>query len=575
MKKIILTFFGILISFSAGAAVNIVNAISTDEELIEKLFTEAGVSSNFDNEPGELTSLGDGEIPFNNVYLFMYKNVREGPKEAAIEALSLDPSYSAYGVENLEKILIDGDLSPMREVLDDTITQIELVEKYTGLQNDYEEELEFQMENRKLSYEALATEIFMNNDLSDSANVDLLFDLDIINYLLFGQYIEYPDRSGTESVELASEDDGNYEKTTLLAKVSGKNSENSSDSIFSKYGLKKVRRASEESSVDESDDAEKDGSADSELICKEDEELSAAIDEYEESATEEEETEEDSDESEDDQTENDDQNDEDDTSDDGDEDVDDDAESSKPSVDEFVNSIAGNLGNWDRELPCNETFCITVELIAGDDENYSEDEDSESYEPEENCIACHTQFLLKRLEETVSKQLATSKISMNWGEDGTCKEAGKLIDVDLNVYTILKPIFTDPGDDIEEEAENNVNVLIGKLKENGILQPSEDLNGVTQNEYEATRILNTFENATHEDILERITDANEVRQAAIEEAIEDFTISVKGQNSILFQELVISELSTFRSYFSNFQIALQDSLEPLQAIADKKYCSQL
>ena len=82
--------------------------------------------------------------------------------------------------------------------------QQSILNEYNVLVDKYQAELELQRDFRKLSYESIASEMFFNGDLGDSANIDILHDLDLAHYVLFGSTIDYPDRSGGEPVSLAS-----------------------------------------------------------------------------------------------------------------------------------------------------------------------------------------------------------------------------------------------------------------------------------------------------------------------------------------------------------------------------------
>lgn len=545
MRKTILTFLGLMLSTGIGMAV------SSSEDIISQLFTENDVSTSLSTDADELEGLSNGEDPFKNLYLFMYQNVKLAPKEEAIKVLAENADYVWYSEESLAAV-VDGDISPLKEELGSGAAQSVLIETYTKIQNDYNNELQLQVDNRGLLYEALAKEIFYNNDLTDSASVDILYDLDLIHYLLFNEYVTYPDRSGDTSTELASED----------------------ATIFEKPKLAKVKRSSESSSAA--------SAALSEIICDIDTELSDAITAYEEANPEpEEEGEENVDENTD---EGGDDNVDPPTEDDSDEDVppaddedsdgDDDAEAPKEevTVDDFVASLGGGtLGNWERELPCDEIFCITVELIEGD-AGVSTEEDSVGYEQTDDCISCHINFIKQKLEETLSKPLAPSKVPMNNFEDGTCKEAGNKINLDINVYTIKKPIFTPENDTSFDSTSDNVEDLKQVLYSSRALTTPDTVVGTTQNDVEAARILNTRAGLDQADVLKQILVANETRMAAIKKTIDDFELSARGQTSQDFEDQILVELATFKSYFSQFQESLKSTLAPLESLAGKKYC---
>ncbi len=509
MRKIILTILGLIVSTGAGMA------LGGNEDFVSRLFAENEVDTNFSGDPTGVQDLGNQADQFKNLYLFMYKNVKEGPAAAGIDAMLLDPDYSGYAKEELEAIAWDGDVSVIADKLGGTPTQSDLTDAYSKITNAYSEELKLQTEHRGLAYESMAQEMFMNGDLSDSAQVDVLYDLDLIHYLLFGDYIEYPNRSGGEAVVLASEE------------------------IVSRPVLAKVKRTTDES----------------ESVCTVDSELSDAIHTFEESQPEEyasstasasttasttaftatsatgTET----------------------------------SPAPAQNLDDFVTSISGTAGNWDRPLPCNDIFCITVDLIPGDAGVSTEESDAD-------CIACHVSYILAGLEITLSKPVTPSKVSMNYFEDATCKEAGGKIGLNLNVYPIKKPIFTAPGDKIPDNPSKNVEDLMADIDAARALTSEDQVTGQTQQDINRDRIIGNYEDSTQEEVVNQILAADQAEIDRLNELFDDFEINARGQNAQDFSEQILSELATFKSYFEQFEESLKDSITPLASLAEKEYC---
>ncbi len=550
MRKTILTFLGLMLSTGIGMAV------SSSEDIITQLFSDNDVSTTLSTDSSELAGLSNGEDPFKNLYLFMYQNVKLAPKEETLKVLVQKSDYAWYSEDDIAAV-VAGDIYPLKEALGSGVTQSILIETYAQIQNDYNNELQLQIDNRGLIYEALAKEIFYNNDLTDSASVDILYDLDLINFLLFNEYVPETDRSGDPAVVPASEE-------TILA----------SEETVEKPKLAKVKRSTDTSTVAVS-------SAVTDIICSIDTELSDAITAYEEANPEpvveevDEPTvvEEDEDAPELDEPEADadvpDSEPEADDSDEGEDDSGEDAEEApaEATVDEFVASLGGAVGNWDRELPCDEIFCITVELIPGETED-----DDNSYEKTDDCIACHISYIKQKLEETLSKPVAPSKVPMNNFEDGTCKEAGNKINLDINVYAIKKPIFTPENDSTPDASAKAVEDLKQVLYSTNALTTPEGVTGTTQSQIETARILNTRAGLDQADVAKQIIAADEARRAAVKKTLDDFEFKARGQASQDFEDQILGELATFKSYFSQFSESLKSTLAPLESLAGKKYC---
>ena len=232
-------------------------AVSSSEDIITQLFSDNDVSTTLSTDSSELAGLSNGEDPFKNLYLFMYQNVKLAPKEETLKVLVQKSDYAWYSEDDIAAV-VAGSIYPLKEALGSGVTQSILIETYAQIQNDYNNELQLQIDNRGLIYEALAKEIFYNNDLTDSASVDILYDLDLINFLLFNEYVPETDRSGDPAVVPASEE-------TILA----------SEETVEKPKLAKVKRSTDTSTVAVS-------SAVTDIICSIDTELSDAITAYEE-----------------------------------------------------------------------------------------------------------------------------------------------------------------------------------------------------------------------------------------------------------------------------------------------------
>lgn len=536
MRKLFLTLLLSILSASAGYA------LSTDDEIVQSIFDSANVNKTYDSDSKELKVLANEEKPFENLYLFMYQNVKEAPKKAAIEETALKLGYNE---DDLETIILDQNVSLIKNYLDPKLrnNQSAITEEYTRVSDVYQNELEFQTENRTLLYETLASEIFVNNDLTDSAGVDILHDLNIIHQILFGSEIEFPDRSGDEDVELASEE------------------------LFD-MPLLKVRRTAE--SVDTEENTS--------MICLDDEELASAIDEFEASEPEdssdpEEEVVDTSDSYDSEDEESSEESSEDSSEGSGSSGSSSSSSRESPSrepLEEFISEISGTLGSWERELPCDDIFCITVELVSETDETSAAED---SYEETQNCIACHVSYILERMEQTTDESLVPSRVSTNWFEDASCKDAGSKVGMSLSVYTIAKPILQDKGDEIDENANDNVEELEGTLKALGANTDSSDVKSTSAAEDDSERISNTHPTSSFDEIVEANLEAAKIRQENIEAAFDEFMLRTRLENSTDLYTQVAAELSVLVTYFKNFQEALVDTSNgALEELIAKKYC---
>lgn len=635
MKKLLLLSIGMSISAYAGMTLSSYAFVS-DETLLEDLFEEAGITETYTKDTKELENLAaNEELPFGNLYLFMLQNIINGPEDAAIETLSDQYLGIAGGVkyteEELRSVVLEGDTqviidkyttlaqqagyatdeereakraesdAQMEEFMNSNdfsattegylqwkygkttqykairaedyysvLSQTGLFAEFNSLSEAYKKELEFQRNGRKASYEALASEMFFNNDLEDSANIDILYDLDLIHYLLFGEYITYPDRSEGGDVSLASDPSEELDFPDALTAVA--------------TPAPSLSREEPEEDVEVVLAAT---TAVDPYTCTEDDALVDALEAYEEDPPETglEEAEEtsidydlgdDDDDSEEEDDEETGDDDDDNSSDEGEEETD--VAGAMEALDEFITALEGQVGDWTRSLPCGEVFCIEVKVITETD-----DPEVADYEETENCIACHTQYISERMQETTSKSLVPSKVSMNWFEDATCKEAGNDVGIDLNIYAIKKPIDLDPGDDIDEEAQKDIDDLKTRLfGVSAIPLPgdSKTILGTTLSELECSALLNINDIAgTNRSIDELMDECKEQAEAIEEETAEiyeEFTFDVNADNLNTLYGQVSQELYTMLLYFRNFQEGLKATYEsedaPLSSLIAKGYC---
>jgi len=631
MKRLLLLSFGILFSASIGVALSRYTLAFTDTATITSLiFEQAGISVPTDTtDPKQLETLAlsDG-VPFQNLYLFMYQNVLEGPEAAALKLLSSQYLDGLQFTEDeLQSIVLNADTSAILEkrqaqadasqsstdvqsqtdaknasdaefqqYLDDnegefsestlayltaayavrmqpqvageedvtkSITQDGLLNTYNAITEAYQEELDLQRDNRKLAYEALASEMFLNNDLTDSANIDLLYDLDLAHYVLFGTMITYPDRSGDEEVQTAS-----VPESFMRDAFSEPDSdvELSSEDVVSPYAClddETLRSALDTFAVDGSEATAETPSAESTLSYPDPAQVaedSGASPENLEVATEA-------------------------------------AEETKQGLEAlqgFLTQLAGTKGDWTRSLPCGDIFCITVKLVDGSEEDVS----STDYAETDNCVACHLSYISKSMTETTDHSLVAGKISKNWFEDATCKEAGNKVNLDINVYAIKKAIDLDPGDETDDAPNTDVQDLKTSLLHVGgfpTKDAPETILGKTPADIECESILklNTIAGSPQNlsDVQSSCQEAAAAVQQEIKNVFDQSQLQGMVQNQATLYQQVSAELYKMAITFRNFQDGLkatyggftdpmtseekgkQDSAPIPSLLKDKKSCT--
>jgi hypothetical protein len=599
--------------------------LATNDDLTfldEVLSKTKDFKGNYDGTADELEKLADadeGQLPFQNLYLYMYQNVVEGPKNEALKEIAKRTSYSK---SQLEKVLFEGNLDPIinreeesedeetltetdidsliagqglsanlesfvrgyydfyiaedgpgraNKVVEKITTQVEAMDEYTYLKSLYEDEYSFQNQNRRLLYEAMAAEMFINGDTGDSAGIDLLYDLNLINSVLFNEAVDYPDRGGGSDVALASIMD-EFEEMENSVFLASESSEDSRDSI--------VILSSEEDGAD-ADSLLAVGDDFDASSCDDDSELRAALDAFESSEASSEDSSGDADAGSGSGTDSGSYtstSSSSSSSSNGSEETTTDDEEESDAVEEFNSMLAeigaGSPGDWTRMLPCNDIFCITVNLVKENDEPEVGDFE---FEEVDNCIACHTQYINERMGETLSKSLAPSKVPMNYFEDATCKDGFNLLP-GLRVFVRSLPIFPDKGDDIDEAADEAVtNFYEGFAHESGLTNP-DALTGDTKADLACQAALNQAEisgnDAAFDEAMSACNSASAAISAAIAERIAKFTYLSEAESDYSIYEQMSGELYSMLLYLDGMRVALSESFEPINSLINKPYCGK-
>lgn len=596
MKKLLFIFIGAIISSMLGMTVSLA-ASGTIGSLVDNIFDEAGVQDTWGDDAKDLEKLADDDEPFANLYLYVYKNVVDGPKNAALKEVA---SRTKYDKSDLEKIVFEGDTSPITakfnektvdaaaadiisqqeaeqaetdqefesmiassglsgedealaqyiydtyyrpevtnaEDLSAVLSQEYVLEEYSYLSGLFESEYEFQMNNKHLAYEALASEMFMDGDKSNSAGIDLIADLDLINQALFGYELEIESR---DSVVLSSEEENEYYEEDVLLAAEDEDLSTSSSETADSTELENPYTCFEDEALREALDTyvSTGGPTSSETNTGDDAGVVASdttsTTTYSSSSEEP-----------------------------------DDELDVKEEFQDLLDSLTSVPGDWTRSLPCNDIFCITVNLVTETNDPSSDSD----YEDTENCIACHTTYINSFMKQTLSKSLVPSKVSMNWFEDATCKEAGILAQLDMHVYAVPQPITLDSEDDTDDLAQERVENL-----QEAIESAESRYGDKTRADVECESIINMSQYSSQTDFEEAMSaceNASNSIQSDIDSLFEDFVFESETQMTDNFYDQFSAELNTLFTYFKSFDDALSQTYEsdnaPLSSIVDKPFC---
>ncbi|MEK7146049.1 MAG: hypothetical protein AAB802_02600, partial [Patescibacteria group bacterium] len=157
-----------------------------------------------------------------------------------------------------------------------------------------------------------------------------------------------------------------------------------------------------------------------------------------------------------------------------------------------------------------------------------------------------------------------------------CKEAGTQVNLDLQVYTVRKPIVLDPSDDLDESAAENIEDLSATLFALG-QNPSSRLNpGKNKDEIDFENLAYFQCDGDQDECIEAAQERQQLREENVEAAYEEFLLKSQGDNSLALYEQLAAELAHFATYMDSFQTSLRETYltanAPLTKMTNKSYC---
>lgn len=543
MRKTTL-IFGVLLGLSFSFGLYLSPKVWGEEapaSVSARVLETTGLSIAADGSYQDLSRLSRGQsFAFENLYLSLYISVKNEPEQRALEHLSESLGYTTKELNDI----LSGSLKVIEKRFrrEANVTQEDVLNEFTRVQDAYDNELRLQNTSHRLGYEALAKNLFYDNDLGNSGGIDLLADLSLLNQIIFNAPLRYLDRGtqdaavvlSSESVLdepliLASETDVDFarlcQEDPLLREALEAFAQTPAGETLNEASL--PRQGTQPIGVTE-DTSPIPGSA------------LAILSETEDAPS--------------------------------------------PEIEDFdtlIASFTATKGDWTRSLPCTDIFCIKVNLVtAGDEKEAAENGTIPSYAPSDNCVACHVHFINAKLSQTMEKPLAPNKISMNFFEDATCKDAGKKVNLGLQFNTIAKPIVLHPGDQIEDAPQEKIETLKQDLQALGSL-PSVNEDYTSSRGGLACERLLQFRAATglSEEIVDAIEGCNEATSdinREIEDAYAAFLFEVDAANDPLFHEQVSGELGRLLLFLKSFNAGLLATYgvedAPLPALVNKPYC---
>ena len=374
--------------------------------MMEEIFEQGGI--NVDLDFSKVFGGTQKKPKVENLYISLYKLMNTAPSDTALTAAAEQNQMTETEICSI----LGGNYQLLSTIYNETFSTEDLLDQVESLKDDYNTALDVASFEQELFLETFPQEVFVNGDTEDSG-FDVLYDLEIIEYILFG--------------------------------------EDSTIGSGGSYGMGDWGDDDEDIEVDPEDEEE-----DEPEVDPEDEEEEPEEDEDDPEAESEEEEEESMDPSEciadsdvqaafgavvpedsDDDSESDDEDDDDDGSGGGSGDG---SGSGGTYGDDATTVASDQTENWTTPKICSSVFCLVIRFVdRGDPE----------YDTASNCVKCHVDYIAKGLDETTSVSLNPGKLSGNLFEPAMCKKSalnnGR---ISLNFIPIAMPIRTPPPDDI-------------------------------------------------------------------------------------------------------------------------------
>lgn len=535
------------------------------DQLTEDIFEAASVNVNI--QFADIFGGTPKKPEIKNLYLNIYKMVKQEPADDALKATAEEYQYTQTEM----CAILGGSLSLVAMTYEENLDVNEINEIISEIQETYQKNFNDAQEEQEMFLDSYSKEIFANGDTGDSS-FDVLYDLEIIEYLLFGE-----DGYSTGSDDAS--DSGDDEDEDEEEASGDEETETSTDSEVTSTETETTTESSEEETEDPS--AEEEVTTDEEeplnpAACNADAGLQAALADIAPAESDETEA----------LTENEDEN----TTPEIDEDetveVDEGDLTSVEKAEERIAEstlVAATPSDWTRPELCGEIFCLFVNFI-----NHPET----SYQTSDNCIKCHLDYIVKTLDETVSKGLIPGKVSGNLMEPAICKKefVASLSLIDLNFIAIPMPLSTPPADDLVTglnfcdemgdfiDEEENYDLLVRELFKDTCGADGESSSELTEEQkYEIEKFgeelnrrmkavnMRSDDNATLDEILEQAVADHQEELLRFEASFENSRTHAQFGAQTDFFEAMSYEMDQMNNYFLSFQ----KSISLTQGVAEK------
>lgn len=214
---------------------------------------------------------------------------------------------------------------------------------------------------------------------------------------------------------------------------------------------------------------------------------------------------------------------------------------------------AAAAGN--KSLAAHIAVCVETSIVM---------ETVSSYNPGDSCVACEIEKINTKLDETLSHSLVPNKGTGNQLESAKCKDSYEVSGVDMKFITIAAPVPTPSNDDVVfgknvfEEWKKFVDryqpLLFSQVTKDKLIERQ------TQNLPEGSSQLDVI-NSVDADIAKLEADA--LMEILNAEVAND------GTNTVLYAQTVSGELKMMAQFFKNYKIQYDEIAATCKRISEK------
>lgn len=222
----------------------------------------------------------------------------------------------------------------------------------------------------------------------------------------------------------------------------------------------------------------------------------------------------------------------------------------------LINKSAGaSAGFQNKNFSAQVAICLTTKLVT---------KTVSSYQPGDSCVLCEVKKINQTLKETLSHSLVPNKVTGNYLESAKCKDAFKFA-FNMNFVLVPSPIPMPSNDDIIygknifEEWKKFVDryqpLLLSSLKVGQITEF--ELNHASGGDQQ--KILNSIDKILAEET------------ASAKQEIENLNNSTSAVNTKLYAQTVIKEISQMTAFFEGYKNLLDKTYNVCKAWGNAPY----